>query len=59
MTLECGSRFLADYLNGDVYFRTHYPEHNLDRARTQFKLVSEIEGMMDELNKTVSCLRQK
>ena len=53
MTLECGSRFLADYLNGDVYFKTHYPEHNLDRCRTQFKLVHEIEEKMDELNAIV------
>jgi len=53
MTLECGSRFLADYLNGDVYFKTHYPEHNLDRCRTQFKLVREIEEKMDELNAIV------
>ena len=53
MTLECGSRFLADYLNGDVYFKTKYPEHNLDRARTQFKLVYEIEEKMDELKKIV------
>lgn len=49
MTLECGSRFLADYLNGDTYFRTHYPEHNLVRARTQFKLVADIEAKHDEL----------
>lgn len=53
MTLECGSRFLADYLNGDVYFKTAYPEHNLDRCRTQFKLVADIEGKMDQLNKIV------
>ena len=43
MTLEVGLRFLADYLNGDVYFRTAYPEHNLVRARNQFKLVQEME----------------
>ena len=43
MTLEVGLRFLADYLNGDVYFRTAYPEHNLVRARNQFKLVREME----------------
>ncbi len=54
MTLECGSRFLADYLNGDVYFKTHYPEHNLDRCRTQFKLVADIEAKMDELNAIVA-----
>ena len=53
MTLECGARFLADYLNGDTYFKTKYPEHNLVRARTQFKLVKEIEDKMDELNAIV------
>ena len=53
MTLECGLRFLGDYLNGDVYFRIHYPDHNLDRCRTQFKLVSDIEAKMDELNAIV------
>ncbi|MBQ3223233.1 MAG: aminoglycoside phosphotransferase family protein [Clostridia bacterium] len=49
MTYECGIRFLADYLNGDVYFRTHYPEHNLDRCRTQFKLVADMESKWDEM----------
>ncbi len=43
MTFEVGIRFLADYLNGDVYFRTAYPEHNLVRARNQFKLAEEME----------------
>ena len=42
MTIECGMRFLADYLEGDTYFRTHYPTHNLDRCRTQFKLVADM-----------------
>ncbi|MBR4049026.1 MAG: aminoglycoside phosphotransferase family protein [Clostridia bacterium] len=49
MTLECGIRFLTDYLNGDVYFRISRPEHNLDRCRTQFKLVEEIEEKYMEL----------
>lgn len=49
MTLEVGMRFLADYLNGDVYFRTEYPEHNLDRARNQFKLVSDMEKSHHEM----------
>ena len=43
MTFEVGIRFLADYLNGDVYFRTAYSQHNLDRARNQFRLVEELE----------------
>lgn len=47
MTLECGMRFLTDYLEGDRYFRIHRPEHNLDRARTQFALVADMERKMD------------
>lgn len=49
MTYECGIRFLMDYLNGDVYFHTDYPEHNLVRARTQFALVADMEKKMDEM----------
>lgn len=47
MTLETGMRFLADYLNGDVYYKTGYPQHNLDRARNQFRLVEEMEAQWD------------
>lgn len=43
MTFECGMRFLTDYLNGDTYFKTAYPEHNLVRARNQFALVADME----------------
>ena len=43
MTFECGMRFLTDYLDGDEYFKVKYAEHNLVRARTQFKLVYEME----------------
>lgn len=50
MTLECGMRFLADFLQGDVYFKTAYPEHNLVRARTQFRLVKEMEEQFEEMN---------
>lgn len=49
MTFECGMRFLTDYLEGDHYFKIHRPSHNLDRARTQFKLVSDMESKWDEL----------
>lgn len=49
MTYEVGIRFLADYLNGDVYFKTHYPEHNLDRAKNQFKLVADMEEKWGEM----------
>ncbi|NCC83380.1 MAG: aminoglycoside phosphotransferase family protein [Clostridia bacterium] len=54
MTLECGIRFLTDHLDGDKYFRTHRPNHNLDRARTQFKLVQDMEAQWDELNAIVA-----
>lgn len=43
MTFECGIRFLTDHLNGDVYFKVHREGHNLDRARTQFKMVADME----------------
>ena len=49
MTLECGIRFLTDYLDGDHYFRIHRPEHNLDRCRTQFKLVRDMEEQFDAM----------
>ncbi len=49
MTLECGIRFLTDYLDGDHYFRIHYPEQNLDRCRTQFKLVQDMEAQFDDM----------
>ena len=55
MTLETGIRFLGDYLNGDVYFKTEYPEHNLVRARTQFKLLQEMDKHWDEM---LLCVRE-
>ena len=54
LTYETGIRFLSDYLDGDVYFRTEYPDHNLDRARNQFKLVADMEKKMDEMNAIVA-----
>lgn len=56
MTFECGMRFLTDYLNGDTYFKTAYPEHNLVRARNQFALVYDMEKHMDEMNNIISSL---
>ena len=53
MTLECATRFLKDYLDGDAYFKVSYPEHNLVRARTQMKLVADMEKKMDEMNAIV------
>lgn len=49
MTLECGVRFLTDYLAGDVYFAIHRPEHNLDRCRTQFALLADMERQWDAM----------
>ena len=49
MTLECGIRFLTDYLEGDHYFATHREGQNLDRCRTQFKLVSDMEKAWDDM----------
>ncbi len=54
MTLEVGVRFLTDYLDGDKYFKTAYPEHNLDRARTQMKLVYDMEQKWAEMQKIVA-----
>ena len=54
MTLECGIRFLTDYLDGDHYFRIHYPEQNLDRCRTQFKLVDDMEQQFDAMAAVVA-----
>ena len=53
MTYECGIRFLADYLNGDTYFKIHRPAHNLDRCRTQFKLVADMEKKAEQMNDIV------
>jgi hypothetical protein len=49
MTLECGIRFLTDYIEGDTYFRISRPSHNLDRCRTQFALVADMEAKLDKM----------
>ena len=54
MTFECGLRFLTDYIDGDNYFAIHREGHNLDRARTQFKLVADMEAKWDEMKKVVN-----
>ncbi len=58
MTLECGVRFLADHLNGDVYFKIHRPDHNLDRCRTQFRLVEEMEQKRPEMERIIAAIRR-
>ena len=59
MTLECGMRFLTDYLEGDVYFHIARETHNLDRCRTQFKLVADMEAHWSELERIVNQYRSK
>ncbi len=53
MTFECGMRFLTDHLQGDTYFKIHRENHNLDRCRTQFKLVSDMEAKWDTMNEII------
>ena len=59
MTLECGARFLTDYLDGDVYFHTTRPEHNLDRARTQMALVRDMETYEKLIRQMIRRIRTK
>ena len=53
ITLECGIRFLTDYLQGDTYFKIDRTSHNLDRARTQFKLVLDMENKWEQMKNIV------
>jgi hypothetical protein len=53
LALETGLRFLTDHLQGDVYFRIKHPNHNLDRARTQFALVKSIEDNAEAMRRIV------
>lgn len=57
MTLECGIRFLTDYLQGDTYFKIHRENHNLDRTRTQFGLVADMEKKWDKMQAVVDKYR--
>jgi len=57
MTLECGMRFLTDYLEGDVYFKTHRQCHNLDRARAQFALVADMERKKTQMDNIILKLK--
>lgn len=59
MTFECGMRFLADYLDGDVYFKIQRERHNLDRARNQFKLVRDMEAGQDEMRRIIYDIAKK
>jgi Ser/Thr protein kinase RdoA (MazF antagonist) len=53
ITLECGIRFLTDYLNGDTYFKIKRPDHNLDRCRNQFAFVTALEANLDAMDEIV------
>lgn len=57
ITLECGIRFLKDYIDGDIYFKTNYDEHNLVRCRNQFALVRDIELNINEMNNIIKEIR--
>lgn len=57
MTLECGIRFLTDYLEGDVYFKVHKEKHNLIRAKNQFRFVAIMEKELDKMKQIIdSCI---
>ena len=59
MTLECGLRFLTDYLDGDNYFAVHRPGHNLDRCRTQLKMVQDMEAKWDDMLRILAEEKEK
>lgn len=59
MTYECGIRFLTDYLEGDHYFRIHRENHNLDRCRTQFKLVADMKEKLPQMREIISNLTKQ
>mgnify|MGYP007115370357 CR=1 FL=1 len=54
MTLEVAIRFLKDYIDGDLYFKIAYPEHNLVRARAQIKLAADMQTKLTEMNRIVA-----
>ena len=56
ITFEIGIRFLTDFLAGDVYFKVHRDGHNLDRCRTQFKLVESIEQQTEQMNQLIESI---
>ena len=59
ITLELATRFLADYLDGDCYFKTAYLEHNLVRARAQLKLVADMEAKWEQMRDIVRTLTNR
>ena len=59
ITLELATRFMKDYLDGDLYFKTAYPEHNLVRARAQMKLAADMQAKFDDMNRIVAQVAAK
>ena len=56
LTFSQGVRFLTDYLQGDTYYKIHRPSHNLDRCRTQFRLVQGMIEQQDQMEQIVAAL---
>ena len=59
MTIECGMRFLEDYLKGNVYFHVEYEEHNLVRAKTQIALAQDVLNNLPKLNSAISQIMEE
>jgi hypothetical protein len=59
ITFEIGIRFLTDFLEGDTYFKVHREGHNLDRCRTQFKLVGSIEQQEGKMNDIIESIERQ
>jgi hypothetical protein len=57
ITFEQGLRFLTDHLEGDSYYRIRHPNHNLERGRVQFRLVSEMEARFDDMKEMAAARR--
>ncbi len=57
MAYENGIRFLTDHLEGDVYYKIHRENHNLDRCRTQFRLVEEMDNKFEQMGRIVEKYR--
>ena len=57
ITIELATRFLKDYLDGDLYFKTAYPGHNLDRTRGQIALAADMITKLEDMNRIVSNIR--
>jgi hypothetical protein len=59
MTYIIGIRFLTDFLNGDVYFQTRYPSHNLVRAKVQFELIRKMQQQLQAMQKAIGRIKAR